>query len=728
MHGDRSARMQSLNWYLRRFQAMSLREIVWRTSSAARDACDRYRLTDRSRRAARDAATALGNGTLLYPMISADARPRLRNLLDAEQQARLVKRAEAAARGELELLGGATVSCGRPLIWNRDPKHNVAGPMKYAPDIDYRDFRVVGDCKWVWEPARCHQWVVLGRAYRLTDQARFAVAVAEQWQGWMEQCPYGRGMHWRSPLELGVRLINWTWAYALVAPSDAITDQLRLRIWQSVALHLQDVDRKYSRGSSANNHLVGEAAGVLIASAAFASLPGAAAYFERAAQILREEIETQILPDGANAERATGYHTFVLQFFLLAGLAARAVGRDLGGRYWDRVQAQFEYLAALAEGGESIPAFNDADDGYVLDLHENPRSYQSWLSVGAALFGEELATAGQPAALEPVFWLLDATSPERGATDRGNLPLHERARANAPRAGTEARATRTLSSRAFNDAGVYLLQCGGVNFNGDDRIDDRISAAIDCGPLGFGSIAAHGHADALSFTLRCGGVEVLSDSGTYDYFTYPEWRNYLRSTAAHNTVCVDDKNQSELLGLFLWGSRAQARCEQWTPAADGGRLVGSHDGYMRLSSPVTHNRTFELRATERVLYIEDEFVSVGEAAGEHEIAQHWHLSEFAAVQRADSTSVTLDLPSGTITMEWDPALTMQVIEASEKSFPGWISRGYHRKTAATSLIARARIRGRARFLTRIAFSPVNHLVDADVVSRTPTTLTAGHTQ
>lgn len=35
--------MQSLTWYLWRFQGMSSGEIVWRIKSAARDVADRYR-------------------------------------------------------------------------------------------------------------------------------------------------------------------------------------------------------------------------------------------------------------------------------------------------------------------------------------------------------------------------------------------------------------------------------------------------------------------------------------------------------------------------------------------------------------------------------------------------------------------------------------------------------------------------------------------------------------
>src|SRR5207249_554757 len=51
---------------------------------------------------------------------------------------------------------------------------------------------------------------------------------------------------------------------------------------------------------------------------------------------------------------------------------------------------------------------------------------------------------------------------------------------------------------------------------------------LDHGPLGYLSIAAHGHADCLSLALHFGGQPVLVDPGTYVYHEQPEWRNYFR--------------------------------------------------------------------------------------------------------------------------------------------------------------------------------------------------------
>ena len=57
-------------------------------------------------------------------------------------------------------------------------------------------------------------------------------------------------MNWRSPLELGIRLINWVWALELIRPSGAISSELAGRILQSAYRHLWDISRQYSKFSS----------------------------------------------------------------------------------------------------------------------------------------------------------------------------------------------------------------------------------------------------------------------------------------------------------------------------------------------------------------------------------------------------------------------------------------------------------------------------------------------
>jgi hypothetical protein len=132
---------------------------------------------------------------------------------------------------------------------------------------------------------------------------------------------------------------------------------------------------------------------------------------------------------------------------------------------------------------------------------------------------------------------------------------------------------------------------------------NRVLIGVDHAPLGFGHIAAHGHADALSFQMMVDGQMVFTDPGTYIYHSDLPARNAFRKTVNHNTVELGGRDQSEMLGAFMWGRKAKGKCESWTQENDLETLVISHDGY----KPVIHTRKFEWDKAKLELCIADTF-------------------------------------------------------------------------------------------------------------------------
>ncbi len=664
--------MQSLDWYLHRLRGMSAGEIAWRTRATCWEALDRCRVGIGWRPkldAAWLAAAADSPRSLrLTGVQPGDWKDSLAGSPEAVWRDRLLARAERIAAHRLSFFDIHDRHLGDPIDWNRDHASGQASPMGFAPAIDYRDYRVTGDAKLVWEPNRHHHLVVLGRAYRASGEKRYAAAAVEQLQSWLEQCPYGRGMNWRSPLELAIRLINWVWTIDLIRDSGLYSGEFRTRLLDAVWAHLHEVARKYSQGSSANNHRIGEAAGVFVGASYFGDLPDSNRLREEAREILTGEILAQTYADGCNRELALGYHLFVLQFFLVAGALARRSARNMPSGYWTMLERKLAFLSALTEGGDALPMFGDSDDGYVLDLGALPGPDPTGLlGVGAVLVGG----ASEP--VEAARWLFDGAA------------------GPAPDAVTDPASSVRLGSRAFPESGHYLLQ------SGRPGMPQRISVLFDCGELGFGSIAAHGHADALSFCLRAFGRDVLVDPGTYDYFTYPAWRDYFRSTRAHNTLVVDDQDQSVMLGPFLWGERARARCLSWRVLEDGAQITAEHDGYSRLADPVVHRRHLTLEGAARSLTIHDEVL----ARGAHTASAFFHLAEDCVVRDIDSNRVRVALGAAQITLVLDPAFAVQIVCGSEDPIGGWVSRGYHRKTRASTVIGRASTKGNTSFQCRI---------------------------
>jgi hypothetical protein len=668
--------MQSMGWYVRRLRSMSPRELAWRARSSLRAVADRPRfalgLYPQAARALPPRAAAFEPGFRVSDLeVGEWVRPAARS--DERQWCqRLVERAELIAKHRLSFFDLVEVDLGDPIDWNRDHAAGIAPPLRYAPLIDYRDHQVTGDCKLVWEPNRHHHFVVLARAYRASGERRYAEAMVEQLESWWAQNPFGYGMNWRSPLELGIRLINWVWALDLILESGLVTGDLLRRLLHSAYLHCWETARKFSQGSSANNHLIGEAAGVFVAASWFSHFPEATRWRKEAWTILCREIERQTHPDGGGREQAIGYQLFVLQFFLVSGLVAERTGIAVPAAYRARLERMVDFLAALAAGGP-LPMFGDADDGYVLDLERPGGDLEGVLSAGAILFGRADWKAQVGRYTESARWLLGREG---------------RARFEALSAPSPA----PLRSQAFPESGLYVLQCG------QPGAGDRVSLVLDCGELGFGAIAAHGHADALAFTLRAFGTDVFVDPGTYDYFTHPAWRDYFRSTRAHNTVEVDGLDQSEMLGKFLWGSRAEARCVAWEPGPTGGRITGEHDGYLRLPDPVRHRRTVELDGAARVVTIRDEI----HARGSHRVTVAFHLAEHCqVVSDSPGRFLVVVAGGGALTVTLDARLSARALRGSERPMAGWVSRSYHRRVPTTTVLGEAEVRGQTTLISRI---------------------------
>lgn len=643
---------------------MSVPEVAWRIRNKVRDSIDRCAwnaqrpLPDFARIVASNdhPASTAGDvrvvGTLPAP-------GQAGGTFEAAWKTACIEEADLLLAGRMRLFG-REIETGRPVNWNYEYNAQRATPMAYAGSIDYRDHAETGDCKWAWEPSRHQHLVVLGRAYRLTGDTRYAAAVIEHIESWIEQCPVGLGMQWRSPLELAIRLINWVWALALIEPAGVVANETGQQILAVVFAHLRDISRKYSRYSSANNHTVGEAAGVYVAAAYWPQLIDAVRLRDEAKSILIEEMTRQVLDDGVHAELAVGYHLFALQFFTVAGLAGRRIGDEFPPVYWQRLEKMYGFVAALLEGG-APPLFNDCDDGYVLNLGRGPGAFEDWLAAGARIFDRRDFASGAGEFRETAFWLLGG---EESAAK-----------------GTGAESDQSQST-AFKDAGIYLLQSGRRGAN------DRISLTFDCGALGFGSIAAHGHADALSITLRVGGRDILIDPGTYDYFTHRQWRDYFRSSRAHNTIVVNECDQSEPLGLFNWGRRANARCLRFETSGALSIVEGEHDGY-RATHGLMHRRRVQLDRNSGRIEIEDQL----SGNGEYSIAQSFHLSSESSVSGGSANQHVICSGAIRVVLETDAQLEVACIKGDEKSAIGWESCCYHNRVPSCTLIGRRRVRG-----------------------------------
>jgi hypothetical protein len=398
---------------------------------------------------------------------------------------------------------------------------------------------------------------------------------------------------------------------------------------------------------------------------------------ERCRDILEAECHRQNAPDGGNREQAFAYQTFVLDFLIIAGLAARARGEDFSPTYWRRLEAMIDFLASMTDAAGRLPMIGDADDGYVVKLAAESRfsPHGSLISTGAVLF-ERPDLAAKSAALDgKTVTLLGIQAVRRLAH------LKQRGRAGF------------RPQLQFTESGYYLL---GAGFD----TPDEVRLLVDAGPLGYLSIAAHGHADALSFTLSIGDREILVDPGTYAYHTEPEWRRYFRGTSAHNTVGIDGQDQSVQAGNFMWTDHAKSRCIDFEVGAGRQRFVGEHTGYDRLDDPVTHRREIVFDPLRRIIEVSDML----RCDGEHVARRFWHFAEDCQVER---TETGLKITTGKTQVLMEPFEELDRVEmhrAGSAEQGGWVSRRFGHKVPSTTVVWQSRVTGVTVLRTRLTYA------------------------
>ncbi|MCM1037359.1 MAG: heparinase II/III family protein [Bacteroides sp.] len=521
-------------WYVRRLKAMSAGEVLWRISQTALAKAERLRY-GRTHRAV-DTPLYRGVGGMRF-----DAAP-LGLVSDCP--------ADTDTSSDIHIPGGYDYSV-YVTDWHAGFQTPARWPLQWSYSLDYKQRDDIGDARTNWELNRHTQFVLMAKAYRLTASGVFLNELQSRLDSWTESNPFLWGISWTSPMEVAIRAINWLYAAGFLrtakprTDSDAaLADALAARLTVGAANMVHYLTRHYSRGSSANNHLLVEMAAIWLGGACL----GREDWCSLAEKVLSRELPRQFAPDGVNLEMSLHYHAFAMEAYLLVMHSARAVGRTVPPEWSETMERAAQFVAHSRVTPGLMCEFGDSDEGRILNMSSRPADYYTYiLQLCSLVLDRRYDDFASPDTT--VTWLYPAADIERVC----GLAEY-----------------RADGSRTFEQGGYTFLRSGGV------------FAGFDHAPLGFGSIAAHGHADALSFQLFIDGIQVLADSGTYIYHIDLPARNLLRTTAMHNTVVIDGCEQSEMLGAFLWGRRAATGLRSYTSQSVEASTTGL--------SGVTHTR------------------------------------------------------------------------------------------------------------------------------------------
>ena len=495
--------------------------------------------------------------------------------------------------------------------WNLDPLSGFDWPITYHADIDL--IRNDGsDARVVWELNRFGHFITLGRAYALTGDEAFSAEFFRQLASWRAQNPVARGVNWNCAMEVALRAMNLLAAFTLFLPSPQITEQALLELLATFDQHGAHIQRNLEFSHIAtSNHYLADVNGLLWLGVMLPELDAAEEWREFGLRELLNELEKQILADGADYEASTGYHRLKLELFLYSFVLCHLNGIDIAERHWKKLRAMVDYVRAYLRPDGAAPLIGDTDSGQVLPIVRRAGDDHAYvLALGAAVFQEPHFKVAGSRAPEELLWILG----KQGVRDYGSLPDAEPA-----------------PSQAFPDAGTYVLR------------DKDLYLLFNASGAGVNGRGSHGHNDALSLEVSAGGTAFIVDPGTYFYTADLNARHLFRSTAYHSTVEIDglEQNTTGQQTPFVIGDEARPRMLNWRTEAKHDIAIAEHLGYTRLPEPVTHRRTIEFHKKQRCWMIQDDLT------GGHSFSFRFHFAPGLETKvRADGMIEVCDKMNG----------------------------------------------------------------------------------
>src|SRR5437667_6244158 len=248
--------------------------------------------------------------------------------------------------------------------------------------------------------------------YVLGDE-RAAVKCVEWLADWVQHNPPYRGWNWTSALEAGMRLVQFRWIDALLngaqpasrrrestletpdcerdagstldgRDADPVLAQLRRDI---LPAHVWYAWRYRSFGSSANNHLIGELAGLILAIARWPELSRWATSLDRLHKLWQREVLAQFAEDGGNKEQALNYHLFSWEFCWQARAALLAAGRMISSDVEERLRRAAIFFCEVQVRREPWD-YGDSDNAFVSPFFAQEQTalaeWRDWLSRAAS--------------------------------------------------------------------------------------------------------------------------------------------------------------------------------------------------------------------------------------------------------------------------------------------------------------------------------------------------------
>ncbi len=545
------------------------------------------------------------------------------------------------------------------------------------------------DNEWSWSLFRHIYWQPLARAYVMNGDERYTKEFLSQLEGWANAWPWDEymaspeeirsgfpGHSWRT-IESAIRIYT-VWLpcyYAFRGSKEWGRDSWVLflnQVWQ----HGEFLMDHYSNHGRSSNWLTMESSGLFQCGIMFPEFKRADDWFHTGYRRVMHELKYSFDNDGVHMERTPIYHMVAALTYLQCYLLCQKNGIATPPYALPIFEKAAQFVMSIVKPDFSTPMIGDADRNDLLDRRSDTSIYEGMnLTFDPFDLNE----------MRAFFRIMH----EQTGNDEFLYFATGRKQGKAPH----------QLNYMMKEAGLYVMRTG---WEENDSYFHMQAPQLELGER-----STHSHYDQCHLELHIKGEDILLDTGRYIYHSsiWKDWRHYIMSAQAHNTLYVDGHDMGTVPGLARTRG-VRAHCHRFEANDDYAVIDLSHNGYAYLEDPIFHRRRV-IRLRDDVYIIDDQISGLGES--EHDIRLYFNFApgkvtaeKSAWLFETEKTGAKY-LLSSLSTDEYEGV----ILHGSEEPKGGWVSYGYPVRQPSPQLSLRTNSKAPLRFVTLIAPADVS---------------------
>ena len=289
----------------------------------------------------------------------------------------ILNQADQWVRNCFDILGSGQL-CFSNIPWHTDSRlqtHDKQENCHFNATAFYKDIPIcVGDneslakdIKVPWELARFQHLLLLGQAYSINGDERYAQTFVDHVTDWLDHNPFLLGPNWVCPMEVGIRAVNWIWAFYFFKDVPSISLDFWERFVCSLYDHMIYLENNWELYDlRTSNHYLSDLIGYFYLCFFFQDMPGITAKRDWCYQELLKEFDKQVFEEGTDYEGSTCYHRLVTELFYHTYLLCQEYALPLPHYFVKKLKRMFTFIDWCTPHNGALVQIGDNDSGTLL--------------------------------------------------------------------------------------------------------------------------------------------------------------------------------------------------------------------------------------------------------------------------------------------------------------------------------------------------------------------------